>query len=103
MTDEQPKKPPQYRVPRGLYFLTLASWLWVFVVFFLSQPYTQAVSTTITTRIPIARPRPGARAGDHPMIGLAAFLAWTRRKVADHRSLRAARRRSRTERPPSCR
>jgi len=82
MTDEQPKKPPQYRVPRGLYFLTAGVMaLWVFVVFFFRNPYTQAVSNDYYDTHPYSETSTWVLVlVIIPMIGLAAFLTWTRRK-----------------------
>jgi hypothetical protein len=45
MSNQEPKKPPQFRISRGLYFAAAAILgLWIFVTFFFRNPYTQAVS-----------------------------------------------------------
>jgi len=82
MTEEQPKKPPQYRVPRGLYFLTAGVMaMWVFVVFFFRNPYTQSVSNDYYDKHPYDETSTWVLVlVIIPMIGLAAFLTWTRRK-----------------------
>jgi hypothetical protein len=45
MSNENPRKPPQFKVSRSLYYLTAAIvGMSIFVTFFLRNPYTQAVS-----------------------------------------------------------
>ncbi len=45
MSNEDPKKLPQFKISRGLYFVTAAILgLWIFVTLFFRNPYTQAVS-----------------------------------------------------------
>ena len=82
MTEEQPPKPPQFKIARGLYFLAAGVIaLWIFVTFFFRNPYQQAVSMDYYDRHPY----------DEnsvwfvvlvvvPMMGLAAFIAWSRRQ-----------------------
>jgi hypothetical protein len=79
---EQPPKPPQFKVARGLYWITggvVA--LSIFVTMFVRNPYEQAVSMDYYDR----------HSYDEnyvwfivlvvvPMMGLAAFIAWRRRQ-----------------------
>lgn len=45
MSNQEPNKPPQFRISRGLYLAAAAILgLWIFVTFFFRNPYTQAVS-----------------------------------------------------------
>jgi hypothetical protein len=79
---EPEKKVPQYRVPRALYFITGAAVaLSIFVTLFVRNPYTQSMQgdyydthpydeTSVWVLVLVVI----------PMIGLAAFIAWTRRK-----------------------
>jgi len=82
MTDDQPNKPPQFQVSRKLYYLVAGVMaMWVFVTFFFRNPYTQSTQgdyydkhsfdeTSTWTLVLVVI----------PMMGLAAFLAWMRRK-----------------------
>jgi hypothetical protein len=82
MSEQQPNKPQQYRVPRGLYYLTAAVMaLWVYVVFFFRNPYTQSVSMDYYDRHPYDETSVWVVVlVIVPMIGLAGFLAWRRRQ-----------------------
>ena len=82
MTDEPPTPPKKYRVPGGLYYLTAGVIaMWVFVVFFFRNPYTQAVSFDYYDRHPYDETATWVLVlVIIPMIGLAAFLAWQRRQ-----------------------
>ncbi len=85
MTEERPNpenKPPQFRVPRELYFLVAGVLaLWVFVTFFFRNPYTQATSGDYYDRHPYDETSVWVIVlVIIPMIGLAAFLSWTRRR-----------------------
>ncbi|ARN80292.1 hypothetical protein [Methylocystis bryophila] len=45
MSNEHPRKPPQFKISRSLYYVTAAVvGMSIFVTFFLRNPYTQAVS-----------------------------------------------------------
>ncbi|HYA80886.1 MAG TPA: hypothetical protein VED87_08155 [Methylocystis sp.] len=82
MTEEQPDKPPQFRIPPKLYFFVAGVLaMWIFVTFFFHNPYTQAVQNDF------GETRSYGEASVWtlvlfviPMIGLVAFIAWTRRK-----------------------
>ncbi|HMK91220.1 MAG TPA: hypothetical protein VK446_16510 [Methylocystis sp.] len=81
MTNEPQDRPPQYRVPTKLYYIAggvIA--MWIFVTFFLRNPYTQATEGDYYDRHPYDEFTTWALVlVVIPMIGLAAFLAWTRR------------------------
>jgi hypothetical protein len=79
---QEEEKKPQYQIPRGLYIVTGAVMaLWVFVTFFLRNPYTQAVSIDYYDKHPYDENTTWVLVlVIIPMIGLAAFIAWTRRR-----------------------
>ncbi len=81
-TEQQPPRPPQYRVPRGLYYLVAGVMaMWVFVTFFFRNPYTQAVSNDYYDKHPYDETSVWVLVlVIIPMIGLAAFLSWMKRK-----------------------
>ncbi|HTO78277.1 MAG TPA: hypothetical protein VMJ31_00720 [Methylocystis sp.] len=83
MSNEDPRKPPQFKISRSLYYLTAAIvCMSIFVTFFYRNPYTQAVSgdyyekhpydeTSVWTLVLVIV----------PAIGLAgAIAAWMRRQ-----------------------
>jgi hypothetical protein len=88
MTQEQPQKqqqsprPPQYRVPKGLYFLAAGVMaLWVFVTFFFRNPYTQAVSNDYYDKHPYDETSVWVMVlVIIPLIGLGAYVSWMKRK-----------------------
>ncbi len=82
MTQEQPEKPPKYRIKRGVYVVAAAVFvMWVYVVFFFRNPYTQAISNDYYDTHPYDETSTWVLVlVIIPMIGLAGFLAWTRRK-----------------------
>jgi uncharacterized RDD family membrane protein YckC len=81
-TEENPPRPPQYRVPRGLYYVAAGAMaMWVFVTFFFRNPYTQAISNDYYDNHPYDETSVWVFVlVIIPMIGLGAFLSWTRRK-----------------------
>lgn len=82
MSNEEPKKPPQFRISRSLYYLTAAIvGMSIFVTFYVRNPYTQAVSgdyyekhpydeTSVWTTVLVIV----------PAIGLAGLIAWMIRR-----------------------
>jgi phospholipase C len=80
---EQPqKKIPKYGVPRGLYFVTGAAVaLSIFVTLFVRNPYSQSMEGGYYDKHPYDETSVWVLVlVIIPMIGLAAFIAWTRRK-----------------------
>jgi hypothetical protein len=82
MSNEEPKKPPQFRISRSLYYLTAAIvGMSIFVTFFLRNPYTQAVSGDYYEK------RPYDESSFWtlilvivPALALAGFVAWRNRR-----------------------
>lgn len=82
MSEEQTPKPPKYGVPRGLYYIVAGVVaMWVFVVFFFRNPYTQAISNDYYDRHPYDETSTWVLVlVIVPMIGLGALLTWNRRQ-----------------------
>ncbi len=81
-TEQQAPKPPQYRVPNGLYYVAAgAIALWVFVTFFFRNPYTQATSGDYYDKHPYDETSTWVLVlVIIPLIGLGAYISWMRRK-----------------------
>jgi hypothetical protein len=82
MTDDQQNKPPQFRISPKLYYLVAGIIaMWVFVTFFFRNPYTQSTEGGYYDKHPYDETSTWTLVlVIIPMIGLAAFLAWARRR-----------------------
>jgi uncharacterized membrane protein YhaH (DUF805 family) len=78
---DEPPKPPQFQISRKLYYIVAGVIaMWIFVTFFLRNPYTQSVEGDFYDKHPYDETSTWTLVlVVIPMIGLAAFLAWTRR------------------------